>query len=150
MGLEAFSTLHPYWLWLVGGAVLLMLELLAPGVFLLWLGIAALLVGAAELYTGLDIPAQFALFGILSVALGVFARVILRYGVSVSDRGVLNKAGNRLLGQVFTVAEPIVNGRGKVKVGDTLWNAAGPDAAAGSNVRVVGSKGALLMVEAAL
>jgi len=147
MSLDILNGANAVWVWLGAGAVLLMLEILAPGAFLLWLGIAAGLVGLALLLVPLGAGVQFALFAVLSLVLGLFARLVLRYGVSVTDRGTLNKAGNRFTGQVVEVAEPIVNGRGKVKIGDTFWNAMGPDAVAGARVRVKGAKGAVLLVE---
>lgn len=147
MSLDILNGANAVWIWLGAGAVLLILEMLAPGVFLLWLGLAAGLVGLLSVFVRLDASLQLTLFAVLSLLLGVFARMVLRYGVSVTDRGTLNKAGNRFTGQVVEVAEPIVNGRGKVKIGDTLWNAAGPDAAAGGRVRVTGAKGAVLVVE---
>ena len=147
MSLDILNSANAVWVWLGAGAVLLMLEILAPGAFLLWLGIAAVLVSLVLFFVHLDASLQLALFAVLSVALGVFARMVLRYGVSVTDRGTLNKAGNRFTGQVVEVAEPIVNGRGKVKIGDTFWNAAGPDAATGAKVRVKGAKGVVLDVE---
>jgi len=138
---------YAVWVWLGTGAVLLMLEILAPGAFLLWLGLAAGLVGATLLFWPMSAGLQFALFAVLSLLLGVFARMVLRYGITVTDRGTLNKTGNRFTGQVVEVAEPIVNGRGKVKIGDTFWNAEGPDTATGGRVRVKGSRGAVLVVE---
>ena len=147
MPFDILNSTNAIWLWFGGGAVLLMLEILAPGAFLLWLGLAALLVGLLLPFVHLDAATQLALFAVLSVALGVFARVVLRYGISVTDRSTLNKAGNRFTGQVVEVAEPIVNGRGKVKIGDSLWNASGPDASKGARVRVKGSKGTLLLTE---
>jgi len=147
MSLDILNGANAVWVWLGAGAVLLMLEMLAPGVFLLWLGLAAGLVGLLSVFVRLDAGLQLTLFAVLSLALGLFARLVLRYGVSVTDRGTLNKPGNRFTGQVVEVAEPIVNGRGKVKIGDTLWNAAGPDVAAGGRVRVTGAKGVVLVVE---
>jgi inner membrane protein len=147
MPLDLLNPANAAYLWLGAGAVLLMLEILAPGAFLLWLGIAAGLVGAVLLFAPLGLGLQLVLFAVLSLVLGVFARVVLRYGITITDRGTLNKAGNRFTGQVVEVAEPIVNGRGKVKIGDGFWNAEGPDAATGTKVRVKGSKGAVLMVE---
>lgn len=147
MSLDILNGANAIWIWLGGGAVLLMMEILAPGAFLLWLGLAALLVGVALPFVHLDASLQLAMFALLSLGLGVFARLVLRYGISVTDRSTLNKAGNRFTGQVVEVVEPIVNGHGKVKIGDTFWNASGPDAAAGARVRVKGSKGTLLLTE---
>ena len=136
------------WLWLVGGGLLLGLEILLPGAFLLWLGLAAALVGLLLTVVPMDARLQLGLFALLAVALAVFARMVLRYGVSVTDRSTLNKVGNRFTGQLVEVAEPIVGGRGKVKIGDTVWTAEGPDAAAGTRVRVMGSKGTVLVTGA--
>jgi inner membrane protein len=147
MSLDILNGANAVWVWLIGGGVLLSLEILAPGVFLLWLGLAAIAVGAALTVLHLDAGLQMALFAVLSVVLGVFARMILRYGVSVTDRATLNKPGNRFKGQIVEVAEPIVSGRGKVKIGDTLWIAEGPDAAAGARVRVTGSRGTVVVTE---
>jgi membrane protein implicated in regulation of membrane protease activity len=135
------------WAWLAAGAVLLVMEIVLPGAFLLWLGVAAVLTGLVLPVLDFGFGFQLGLFAVLSIALGIFARVVLRYGVSVSDRGILNKAANRFLGQIVLVVEPIVNGRGKVKVGDTLWNAEGPDAAEGARVKVTGASGTVLRVE---
>ena len=149
MPLEILNGSNALWVWLGGGGVLLSLELLAPGVFLLWLGLAAILVGLAQPFLHLDAPLQLVLFAMLSVALGLFARLVLRYGVTVTDPGTLNQTGNRFAGQIVTVAEAISNGRGKVKIGDTLWIAEGPDAVAGARVRVTGSKGTAVLTEPA-
>ncbi len=147
MSLDILNGANAIWVWLVVGGVLLGLEILAPGAFLLWLGIAAALVGVLLAFVHLDAGQQLGLFAVLSVALAVFARMVLRYGVSVSDRSTLNKPGNRFAGQIVEVAEPIIGGRGKVKIGDTVWIAEGPDAAQGARVRVTGSKGTVVVTE---
>ena len=147
MSLDILNGSSAMWIWLVAAAILLSLEMLAPGVFLLWFGIAAALVGLLQPVLHLDAWMQLALFAALSVVLGLFARLVLRYGVSVTDRSTLNKAGNRFKGRIVEVAEPIVGGRGKVKIGDTLWIAEGPDAAAGTRVRVTGSRGTVVVTE---
>ncbi len=147
MSLDILNTSNAIWAWLVAGGVLLALEILLPGAFLLWLGLAAVAVGGVLMFVPLDTGLQFALFALLSVLLGLFARLVLRYGVSVSDRSTLNKPGNRFKGQLVEVAEPIVNGRGKVRIGDTLWNAEGPDSVPGAKVRVIGSRGAVVLTE---
>lgn len=148
MSLDILNTANAIWAWLAAGAVLLSLEMLAPGVFLLWFGLAAVLVGLAQPLLHLDAGLQLTLFVALSVALAVFARLVLRYGVSVTDHSTLNQTGNRFSGQIVEVAEPIVGGRGKVKIGDTIWTAEGPDAGLGARVRVTGAKGTVVVTEA--
>ena len=147
MSLDILNGANAVWVWLVGGGLLLGLEILLPGAFLLWLGLAAAMVGVLLVFVPLDAGLQLGLFAALSVVLAVFARMVLRYGVSVTDRSTLNKAGNRFTGQIVEVAEPIIGGRGKVKIGDTVWIAEGPDAAQGARVRVTGSKGTVVVTE---
>ena len=69
--------------------------------------------------------------------------------VSKSDQPNLNRPAAQLVGRVLIVAEAIEGGRGKVRVGDTLWPVEGPDAPAGAEVRVTVAKGTVLVVELA-
>jgi inner membrane protein len=147
--MQLLEQLTAPWWWLVAGALVLILEVVLPGVFLLWLGMAALLVGALLLVTPLAVPMQFVVFAALAALLVFFARVFLRYGVSFSDQGAMNLRGHRYVGQTVVVAEQISNGRGKVFVGDTQWVALGADAAAGARVRVTAVEGTQLRVEPA-
>ena len=147
MTFEILNGANALWIWLIGGAILLMFEILVPGAFLLWLGLAGIGVGLLLAIVHIDAGLQLAAFAVLAIALGVFARLVLRYGVSITDRGTLNKAGNRFTGQIVEVAEPIVNGRGKVRIGDTFWIAEGADSATGDRVRVTGSRGTVVMTE---
>ena len=148
MSLDILNSGDAIWVWLAIAAVLLSLEMLAPGVFLLWFGLAAALVGLLLPLLHLDASLQLGLFTVLSVGLAVFARMVLRYGISITDRSTLNKPGNRYKGQIVEVAEAIVAGRGKVKIGDTIWTAEGPDAGIGARVRVTGAKGTVVVTEA--
>jgi membrane protein implicated in regulation of membrane protease activity len=67
--------------------------------------------------------------------------------VSRSDQPQLNRRAAQLIGRVLVVAEAIEGGRGKVRVGDTLWPVEGPDAPAGAEVRVTSAGATLLQVE---
>ena len=69
--------------------------------------------------------------------------------VSKSDQPNLNRPAAQLVGRVLIVAEAIEGGRGKVRVGDTLWPVEGPDTLAGIEVRVTAAKGTVLVVEPA-
>lgn len=146
---DVFQGSSAMWIWLIGGGLVLAAEMALPGAFLLWIGLAAVLTGGIVAAVPLGFWPQILTFTALSVGLSVFARMVLRYGVSYSDRSTLNKVQNRYVGQIVEVAEPITAGRGKVKVGDTLWLAEGPDAAAGTRVRVTGSHGTVLTTEPA-
>jgi hypothetical protein len=135
------------WNWLIAAAALCILEVFAPGVFLLWFGIAAAVVGIVALNVELSLIWQLVLFGATSIASVLAANQWLRYGETRSDLQSLNVRGHQYIGQVFVVEDSIENGRGRIRVGDSLWAAEGPDTAVGARVRVTAVKGTSLVVE---
>ena len=143
------------WIWVIFGLILLGMEILLPSTFLLWPALAALLVGIVTLFTGLDHSywpwqAQMLAFLVLSV---IFAWVGRRYLVSrkldESDTPLLNQRGAQLIGNTAKLTTAIENGFGRAKIGDTTWSVKGPDLEEGKIVRVTGSEGSVLEVEAA-
>ena len=142
-----WGNLEPHWLWLIGGLLLAIAEMLVPGVFLIWIGVAALVTGAATWAFGLGEPSQFALFAVLAIASVVIGRKYFRQHPIDSDDPLLNDRTARVMGEIVVVTQPIVNGHGRVRLGDGEWNARGPDAEVGARVRIVGSDGAVLAVE---
>ncbi len=134
------------WNWLILAGLFLVLELLAPGIFLIWFGIAAGIVGALALVFDVAWQWQLMLFAILSLAAVIAARKFLRKDDAQSERPLLNRRAQQHVGKSYLVVDAIENGRGKVKIGDTLWRAEGPDAAQGTRVKVTGTDGATLMV----
>ncbi|MBK8374591.1 NfeD family protein [Sphingorhabdus sp.] len=145
---EWLSTLDQHWFWLSLGLILGAIEMLAPGFFLMWLGLAAIIVGLLSwLVPGMIIPMQVALFAVLSVLTVYAGKRFLKDNPIESDDPALNDKGARLTGEIVTVVEAIENGRGRVRVGDSEWNARGADAAIGARVRVTGADGAVLLVE---
>ncbi|MGB5021771.1 NfeD family protein [Sphingorhabdus sp.] len=145
---EWLSTLDQHWFWLSLGLILGAIEMLAPGFFLMWLGLAAIIVGLLSwLVPGMIIPMQVALFAVLSVLTVYAGKRFLKDNPIESDDPALNDKGARLTGEIVTVVEAIENGRGRVRVGDSEWNARGADAAIGALVRVTGADGAVLLVE---
>src|SRR6202161_1641095 len=146
---EMFSTLGP-WNWLIFGVVLMALELIAPGVFLFWLGLAALLVGLLSFVIHPSWQLQILMFAIFAVAAVPLWRRIARSNAAVSvSNPFLNKRADALVGRVFTLEKPIIDGAGTVRMADTVGRAAGPDTPAGSRVRIVQADGASLTVAAA-
>lgn len=137
-----------FWHWWILGLGLLVAEMLLPtGFVLIWIGAAALIVGGlAWLIPALSWQAEAVLFGVLSVLSFVLWKRFHRVSLA-SDQPALNRRGESYVGRVFTLSEPIVNGIGKLRVDDSQWRIAGPDAAAGSRVRVVEADGATLKVE---
>ena len=147
---EWLDTISTHWFWLSLGLVLGVAEMVAPGFFLIWLGLAALIVGGLDYFLPITVAYQVAMFAILSV-LTVFAgKKFLRENPIETEDAKLNDRGARLTGEIVTVVEAITNGNGRVKVGDSVWSARGVDAAIGSRVRVTGADGAVLLVEGGL
>ena len=137
------AELGPVWAWVLAGLVLMGGELVLPGVFLVWLGIAALLTGGIA---ALDVPwqAQLTAFALLSVA-----AVVLATRLNRRPAPVLNRGAHRLIGREFVLDAGLRDGHGQVRIDDTLWRVAGPDLPAGTRVRVTGAEGTVLRVAAA-
>jgi membrane protein implicated in regulation of membrane protease activity len=135
------------WNWLIFGFILMALEVLAPGVFLFWLGFAALLVGLLSFLWHPPWQIQLLMFAVFAAAAVPLWRRLARGAASGSNR-FLNRRAAALVGRVFTLEKPIVDGWGTVRVDDTIWRIAGPDTPAGSRVRIVRADGANLTVAA--
>src|SRR3954454_557712 len=135
--LEMLSTLGS-WNWLIFGLILMALELLAPGIFLFWLGLAALLVGLLSFVISVSWQLQLLLFAAFAAAAVPLWRRLARRdaGASLSNP-FLNRRAAARVGRVFTLKTPIVDGPGTVRIDDPIWRVAAPDAPAGSRVRIV-------------
>ena len=145
--LDLFTVLG-FWDWFIAGGVLFVLEVLAPGVFMLWLGIAALLVGAISIFVDWSWQAQFIAFAVFSVAaIPLWRRVSM--GVGTTDQPFLNRRAEALVGRIFTLEKPIVDGSGTIPIDDTVWRITGANVPAGSRVKVVRVEGTALHVELA-
>lgn len=140
------------WNWIALGLLLLVLEILAPGVFLLWIGIAALIVGVLTLALG---QAAFWTWQVQVVVFLVLALISAYGGKQVmarrsnSDQPLLNRRPEQLIGRTATLKEPIRDGYGRIQLGDTLWRVCGPDLPVGVQVRVVSVRDSELVVAAA-
>lgn len=134
-----FAELGP-WNWMVVGFALLALEIVVPGFFLLWIGLAALATGALSLLlwkAGFWVwEVQVLAFLALSLLAAYAGSKIMSGRAAHSDQPLLNRRGDQLIGRTATLSEPIVNGRGRVKIGDTMWRVSGPDLPVGTTVRV--------------
>jgi membrane protein implicated in regulation of membrane protease activity len=147
MIMESFSQFGE-WTWITLGLALLGLELLAPGIFFMWLGIAAIAVGLVAFFNDMSWQVEVALFVVFAIAsIIVGRRFFARQGDETTDTPGLNERGKSHLGREITLAEPLVGGTGRVKIGDTMWRIEGPDLPAGARVRVSAVRGALLEVE---
>lgn len=136
------------WAWIVAGVVLLALELVIPGGYLLWLGVAGIITGLAAMFQPIDWPFQFLIFGVLSLILIVAWMRYFKGRDVESDRPFLNRRAEAFIGHEAVLDEPIRDGFGRLSLGDTVWRVTGPDLPAGRRVRVVSADGAVLRVEA--
>jgi membrane protein implicated in regulation of membrane protease activity len=137
----------PGWLWLIGGVVLLIAEVIAPGFFLVFIGAAAIAAGAFTMLFGLGAAAQFALFALYAVIAVMAGRRFYANRAADSSDPLLNDRAARLVGNVVTVAAAVDEHNGRVRVGDGEWSARGGPAAVGERVRITGVDGNCLKVE---
>ena len=141
----AFLESLAYWHWLVVGVVLGIIEVFAPGAFFLWLGISAGLVGIILwLVPALAWELQLLLFAVFSIASVVIARRYLKAHPLETDLPDLNQRGRQYIGRVFTLQEPVVNGRGKIRVDDSTWKITCSDCESGTRVIINGVDGVVL------
>jgi membrane protein implicated in regulation of membrane protease activity len=134
------------WAWFIAGVVLMIAEVFAPGAFLLWLGLAAFLVGILSFVVDWSWQAQFVAFAVFAVAAVPLYRRIGRQSDDTSDQTFLNRRTEALVGRAFALETPIVNGVGTVRIDDTVWRVQGPDSPGGSRVKIVKADGATLTV----
>lgn len=141
------NLLASYGWWLLALA-LIAAELVAPGYFLLWIGLAAGIMGLVMLaFPNLVFVVQAVMFAALSIAVCLIYWKYIRPSAELrDDQPLLNRKGDRMIGQHVTVVDAIVNGRGKVKVDDSVWLVEGADCAVGTVVKVVAVDGTTLQV----
>jgi membrane protein implicated in regulation of membrane protease activity len=141
------------WSWWVLGLVLLAAELVVPGFFLVWIGLAAIIVGALSLLfwenTFWIWQVQLLVFAASAVIVTLLGRRYVYNNNQTTDEPFLNQRGASLVGRTATLNEPITEGRGRIRLDDTFWSVMGPDLPAGTRVKVVASNGRDLTVETA-
>jgi hypothetical protein len=139
-----------FWYWWALAAVLLVFEMLMPGVVFLFIAIGAAVTGLLLLVASdASLEFQLALFAIVSVVSMVALRPYLKRLQNKTADATLNARSEALVGQVFVLDQPILAGRGRIKLGDGSWIVTGPDMVAGAKVRVAAVRGTELRVEPA-
>jgi hypothetical protein len=134
------------WTWWILGVALLALEVFAPGNVFVWFGIAAILTGILAFFVALPWQTEALCFVVLAVVLAIAGRRYFARAAKTSEQPLLNQRGARLIGQSFVLAEPIVDGQGRLRIDYTNWRVTGPDLPSGTRVRVTGNDGAVLLV----
>jgi membrane protein implicated in regulation of membrane protease activity len=136
------------WNWFILGVLLLAVELMAPGTFILWLGLSAIVVGLLSFLIDWSWQVQIATFSVLAVvSVVVWWRVGRGPKDDANDQPFLNRRSQGYVGRLFTLDKPIVGGIGTVRIDDSIWRVTGPDTPAGSHVKVVRADGPTLIVE---
>jgi inner membrane protein len=151
--IQSFIAENAEWSWFILGVVLIGIEIIAPGTFFLWFGLAAISVGLISLVFGemLDFwswqlqVGSFALLSVLFVYLG--KRMMARYGMGKNERSDLNERANQLVGRKAILVQAIEEGVGRARIGDSTWRVIGPETPKGKEVLVVGADGSTLKVE---
>jgi len=136
--------------WMIIAIILIGLEFLAPGIYFMWVGFAALVVsGITFIFPGLSWEMQLLSFSVLAVVSVLVGKKYLMEKEVQSDDETLNRRGSQYVGKNCEVVVAFKNGKGKIKVEDTLWSAVGPrDYPEGKNVKIIGMDGTRLKVEA--
>ena len=144
------ALMQSVWFWWGVALALFAAEALLPGSFMLWLGFAAVGTALVDLVLPMSNAAQWMLFAVLSlVSVGAGWQYKRTHPKGETDQPLLNRRGAQLVGQVFVLESAIVDGRGRLKIGDAFWTAHGPDLPAGVRVRVLAADAGSVTVEAA-
>lgn len=137
------------WNWIILGGILLAIEVMAPGTFILWFGLSAILVGVISFAIEWSWQAQGVAFAVLSIVSLVLWRRLGKRVKDDNDQPFLNRRAQAFVGRVFTLDKPIVGGGGTVRIDDSIWRITGPDCAAGSRIKIARADGVTLFVEPA-
>ncbi len=145
------TNLATHYGWWLLALLLIGAEILAPGFFMLWIGVAAAVMGAIVLVMpDMSFPVQVVVFVVLSLASCFLYWKFIRHARdALTDQPLLNRRAEQYVGRRYVLDSAIVNGHGKARVGDSLWMVEGPELPAGSPIEVVSVDGTTLVVRAA-
>jgi membrane protein implicated in regulation of membrane protease activity len=138
--------MQTFWYWLIGGVLLCALEAFAPGMFFLWVGVAALATGLLLSVFDPGFAWSMLLFGAISVAAVLIGRRFYGASEKESDQPFLNRRIDAMVGRTYVLSEPISGGEGRLIVNDTQWRVRGADMPAGVKVRVTGIEDSTYLV----
>ena len=145
--MEALIQQVDYWHWWILGGILLLIEVLAPSFYFLWLAIAAAVTGLVLLAAPeLGWQYQLMIFSGLAVVSTALFRRYQRQHPATTDQPALNRRGEQYIGRTFTLEQPVVNRVGKLRVDDSTWRVSGDDLPAGTRVTVTGVDGVVLEI----
>lgn len=143
-----FGDLEAGWIWAIAGILLLIAEIIAPGFFLVFVGVAAIATGLFTLLFDLGLAPQLILFAVYAVLAVMVGKRWYGEPGGKDERHAINDPARRMIGRTVTVVTDVDDHGGRVRVGDGEWNARGGPAAAGERVTVTSVEGNCLIVEA--
>lgn len=137
--------------WLIVGLVLSALELVVPGVYLIWFGFAGFAMSIIMCFTEMVVTTQLIWFALISAVfalIGWYAyRVIMKKTETPRKYRNLNNAAEQYVGLTVTVTQDIEDNQTKVKIGDTYWLAySEKNFKKGDTAKVTGVKDNLILV----
>ena len=141
------------WNWVVLGFILLLLELVFPGVFFVWFGLGALLTALVSLLF-YNLPwiafweVEVIFFLIFSIIMVLIGRNFFRRDRE-TDEPLLNRRTDQIIGKIVVLEEPVQDGKGRIRVDDTIWRIKGPDLPEGTEVKVVAFENGVFTIEKA-
>ena len=136
-----------FWHWWALSLIFLVIEVLMPSFFFLWLAAAGFVTGAVVWLFLITFNAQLFVFSILAIAAVVLWKIVGHKKLQKTDHPLLNKRGQQYIGRTFNLYEAIENGQGKIKVDDSIWTVHGEDCALATKVRVIAVRGTVFDVE---
>ncbi|WP_303853886.1 NfeD family protein [Bartonella apis] len=141
------------WNWVVLGFILLLLELVFPGVFFVWFGLGALLTALVSLLF-YNLPwiafweVEVVFFLIFSIIMVLIGRNFFRRDRE-TDEPLLNRRTDQIIGKTVVLEEPVRDGKGRIRFDDTIWRIKGPDLPEGTEVKVVAFENGVFTIEKA-
>jgi membrane protein implicated in regulation of membrane protease activity len=134
------------WNWFIAGVILLALEIFVPGNVFVWFGIAAIVTGAVAWFGDFGWQVDFIVFVVLAVVLALAGRRLFARDSEPGEQPFLNDRTQRIVGGIYVLASPIIDGKGRIRIDDTQWRVTGPDVPSGTRVKVVSADGSVLTV----
>lgn len=141
-----------FWHWWLAAVIFFILEMAIPAALFLWMGAAAMVVGAvslglAQFGIAMGAELEILLFSVLSILAVGGWRIYRKKNPEVEISPTLNQRGAQYIGRELTLTKAIENGYGREKVGSSYWSIKGPDLPVGTVITIVGHDGTVLVVE---
>lgn len=147
---DTISLAQNHFIWWGLGVVLVILEIIVPTSWLIWPGIAALLVGTLSFFVpALSGATTMLAFAGLSIIVTLLGRRYLKLHPVTSDKPLLNRRTAALIGRKASIIDVSGDGFAAIRIDDSLWRVKtsdGSNLAVGSLVEITGADSTVLIV----